>query len=778
MTTTDATRMEDDDHATHAALRSSKTGVRDSLGSTIVPPPPSDSASDRSSYDDDLDEDLSAVDGDEERTMEDEDPDPAFETIERGPLADFDDDELRGILARADLDAEDDDEDFLDDDDVNDEVNDEEDLGEGSARREPMSTSAALAALKSTRPRTARAPSAAADVSLDAATKKKKPPNNPGKIVGPNLAAKAWFADLATLRNRQRLVEHRELAPALDKLDPDLESTARRDAEASRRECAALSGDLAGRLKRVREAVNELGVHVVNIRGGDEYVRTLGRLMDGAEKDIVALKEAQRCAFDALQKEEKELARYVDDFASRLDDPSWGAGASRALVAGIDARNAKAQRKIYGTKRPVSAGTVLRGAPRDEPWTVEKTSRAFSADKTPAKSASNPGFQSPHSTSPSSSKRRPATAKGDPVGPWARGVATTSARRTPGRGGDSPGGDSPDTAGDDGSPSKRAPPPAVTEYERYMSDYGPTGGWADVDHSRWRRCLARCNMNYGNAVVLAAEELAPFGIERAEVVRHARWDAEREELHEARKAAVAQWRAEQREAERTKREALDDTMRAREVSARREREERFNARRLEEKARLAEWREKKRSEEEAALAARREAERVAVAARAEAARVKKKEREEREARNAARAQARWEAAEAARAAAEAAAEALIPKAVDVSASEAKAERDRLAQRALETAKKRREAATARDKALSERLERQKAAAEKLAARRRLAEGRSEEVAADPDRVTRATAAHAMRVASDRPDRGLFDSRPAVQYVQHRATPSWTSGVIR
>ena len=785
MTTTDATRMDDDDHATHAALRSSKTGVRDSLGSTIVPPPPSDSASDRSSYDEDLDEDLSAVDGDEGRTMEDEDPEPAFETIERGPLADFDDDELRGILARADLDAEDDDEDFLDDDDVNDEDDDEEDLGEGAARRAPMSTSAALAALKSTRPRTARAPVAPANAAAgggghDAAGKKKKPPN-PGKIiVGPNLAAKAWFADLATLRNRQRLVEHRELAPALDKLEPELESTARRDAEASRRAQLALGGDLAGRLKRVREAVNELGVHVVNIRGGDEYVRELGRLMDGAERDIVALKEAQRSAFDALQKEEKELSRYVDDFAARLDDPSWGAGASRALVAGIDARNAKAQRKIYGTKRPVSAGTVLRGAPRDEPWTVERTSHFSANNKTPARKGASPGSPSPRSTSPSSSKPRPATAR-DRVGPWARGVATTSARRTPGRGGDSPGDDDSPGWGDD-SPGdeseKRAPPAAVAEYERYMSDYGPTGGWADVDHSRWRRCLARCNMNYGNAVVLAAEELAPFGIERAEVVRHARWDAEREELHEARKAAVAQWRTTQREAERSKREALDDTMRAREVSARREREERFNARRLEEKARLAEWREKKRSEEEAASAARREAERAAVAARAEAARVKKKEREEREARNAARAQARWEAAEAARAAAEAAAEALIPKAVDVSAAEAKAERDRLAQRALETAKKRREAATARDKALSERLERQKAAAEKLAARRRLAEGRSEEVAADPDRVTRATAAHAMRVASDRPDRGLFDSRPAVQYVQHRATPSWTSGVIR
>ena len=330
MTNTDATRMDDDDHATHAALRSSKTGVRDSLGSTIVPPPPSDSASDRSSYDEDLDEDLSAVDGDEERTMEDEDPEPAFETIERGPLADFDDDELRGILARADLDAEDDDEDFLDDDDVNDEDDDEEDLGEGAARRAPMSTSAALAALKSTRPRTARAPvapaNAAAAAAADAAGKKKKPPN-PGKIiVGPNLAAKAWFADLATLRNRQRLVEHRELAPALDKLEPDLESTARRDAEASRRAQLALSGDLAGRLKRVREAVNELGVHVVNIRGGDEYVRELGRLMDGAERDIVALKEAQRSAFDALQKEEKELSRYVDDFAAAIGRSLLGRG--------------------------------------------------------------------------------------------------------------------------------------------------------------------------------------------------------------------------------------------------------------------------------------------------------------------------------------------------------------------------------------------------------------------------------------------------------------------
>ena len=213
-------------------------------------------------------------------------------------------------------------------------------------------------------------------------------------------------------------------------LEPELEALTRRDAEATQRERVELGGDLNRRLKRVRDAVTELGRHVVNIRGGDEYVRELGRLMDGAEKDIVALKEAQRSAFDALQKEEKELSRYVEDFAKRLDDPSvWGADASRALITGMDHRTAKAQRKIYGTKRPVSAGTVLRGAAKDEPWTVEKT---------PTRRGSGYGTgTNPDDTglSPAgSNKPRPASAR-DPVSPWARGAATTSARRTPGRGG-------------------------------------------------------------------------------------------------------------------------------------------------------------------------------------------------------------------------------------------------------------------------------------------------------------------------------------------------------
>lgn len=164
---------------------------------------------------------------------------------------------------------------------------------------------------ESTRPRTSRATNDATIRKQPAAraAATNKAPAEEVKIISPNLAAKAWFINLTTLRNLQRLVEHRNLAPALDKLEPELEAFTRRDAEATTRERVELGGELNRRVKRVRDAVTELGRHAVNIRGGDECVRKLGRLMDGAKKDIVALKKAQRCALDALQVEEEELTR-------------------------------------------------------------------------------------------------------------------------------------------------------------------------------------------------------------------------------------------------------------------------------------------------------------------------------------------------------------------------------------------------------------------------------------------------------------------------------------
>eukprot|EP00959_Pyramimonas_sp_CCMP1952_P381644 7996801-Pyramimonas_sp.AAC.1 len=55
--------------------------------------------------------------------------------------------------------------------------------------------------------------------------------------------------------------------------------------------------------------------------------------MDDAEREIVGLKDAQRRAFDALLKEEKELTRYCEDFAQRVDDPTWEEEAAASTSA-------------------------------------------------------------------------------------------------------------------------------------------------------------------------------------------------------------------------------------------------------------------------------------------------------------------------------------------------------------------------------------------------------------------------------------------------------------
>jgi len=92
---------------------------------------------------------------------------------------------------------------------------------------------------------------------------------------------------------------------------------------------------------------------------------------------------------------------------------------------------------------------------------------------------------------------------------------------------------------------------------------------------------------------------------------------------------------------------------------------------------------------------------------------------------------------------------------------------------METAAKRRTAASAKDVELAERKARQVKAGEKLAARRRVAEGKPAEwAAADPGRLTKATKASASRVESERGAGPLFNTTPAVQYLPHRATPAW------
>ena len=526
-----------------------------------------------------------------------------------------------------------------------------------------------------------------------------------------------WIADAAVLRNKQKIIEARD-----PRLAPEIEVIAKHGGAAASAEQDDLRRELMSRLRRIRSGVTILGHHVCNIRPGPEYVSELGRMMDGAEKDILALKEAQRTAFDALMREERELTRHAEDFAARIDvwdsdksDPTWAEASTSAATASSKGGGVK---RRPGSAVGGTAGGVRGGSSASlEPWARAAVSNS------PSKSSSSP------------SKK-------------AGGAAGAHAH------------------------ANRPPPQAVQDYDDFMESHGSTGGWADVDHARWRRCLSRANMNYGAAVLLAADELAAFGIERQEVIRHARWDAEREDLLIKKKAAVQRWRSKQQEAAAAHREALASESKRAEEALRAKQAAEAAAARAKEKEALKEWRERKRVAEEAGRMAKEAAREIDAQERAERARALKRERAERDARNALRQQARAEAAERARVEAEAAAAALIPSGPPASAAEKRAERERLAAASLAAATKRREAAAAKDKALDERKARQVAAAERLAAKRRLAQGKPAEVAADPTRLTRATKAHTSRVESDKGAGPLFDTRPAVMYLQHRATPSW------
>ena len=113
-------------------------------------------------------------------------------------------------------------------------------------KKKPTSTNAA--------PRCANAASSAA------ATK-------PGAGVAPEV--RAWIADAATLRGKQKQLETAiSSAAARARLPPDVEPIATHGAAAAEEDQDELRADLAARLKRVRSNVFGLGLHVANVASG------------------------------------------------------------------------------------------------------------------------------------------------------------------------------------------------------------------------------------------------------------------------------------------------------------------------------------------------------------------------------------------------------------------------------------------------------------------------------------------------------------------------------
>ena len=596
-------------------------------------------------------------------------------------------------------------------------------------------------------------------------------------------AAKEWLAECVVLNTKQRVIEQ-TMGPVGNAVVGNAKDTGVADANVRkshdgdieagfvqmRRDRETLRTDLAERLQRVRGGVKRLASHVTEVKCGEAYVVELGRLMDNAERDVVALKEAQRLAYDRLVREERDLTRHVDDFTSRVE--TWDADTSDPVWVGVSDDGLKKKqntgRRAYGAPTPPDKKKV--GKTKAQPWSRGSVTTAAGRP-----SPARPVDEAPSCVSGTEHARESVGNDKERPGPWARQSAATA--RSPGQ--RSADADSPGAAGGLEQQKKRdtkltrsPPPPAVVEYDEFLLEYGATGGWADVDHARWRRCLARCNMHYAHATTMAAEDLLAFGIDRGEVVRHARWDAERENLFEQKKTAVRAWRAAQTRAAKDTRDALDAEIARAEQETREKASAKALAAREKENAALREWKANKTEDDARVREATAHAKHHAVAEEAERRKQLTRERAERDKRNALRALEREELRDASRAAAEAAAEALIPSAPKMTKEEARGERDRLAGCAMETAQRRREASTAKHGELLRRVERQKVLAVKARNRRRLAEGRTENSLNDPDRLTRATAASAFRAASEREVGGLFNATPAVQYLSHKATPSW------
>jgi DNA repair exonuclease SbcCD ATPase subunit len=86
-------------------------------------------------------------------------------------------------------------------------------------------------------------------------------------------------------------------------------------------------------------------------------------------------------------------------------------------------------------------------------------------------------------------------------------------------------------------------PDEVTAYDSFVERTGATGSWDAPDHAYFKKTLARCGHDYARTTeVLATEMAAVFS--RGEVIAHARWDAEHEDLLIRKRMAIQRWRAE------------------------------------------------------------------------------------------------------------------------------------------------------------------------------------------------------------------------------------------
>ncbi|KAL0023783.1 hypothetical protein WJX77_004812 [Trebouxia sp. C0004] len=299
--------------------------------------------------------------------------------------------------------------------------------------------------------------------------------------------------------------------------------------------------------------------------------------------------------------------------------------------------------------------------------------------------------------------------------------------------------------------------PEVEAFQDFHEQHGPMGGWHPDDHSEFERYLKACKGDYSHATLMCYDQM--IGFKRADIISHARWHAEHQELYVKKRIALAEWRN-QKEAQKAALavQASFEVPTAHQAHQHRQlhQEQQRISRDMRQKS-LADWKEAKDQEE--LEAAERRAERQVLQKQAELAAFA-----ERQAANKLKLE-EYHQLKQAQQDAEAAAEAAAAdrgSAVKLSAEQLQ----RLKERNHMFMQRRTEAAFVKQREQEER------AAQLETLKVQVSAKVNAKVQKDPQRILKATAAAQQRLTAEQED--CHGSKPSgfIRNVSSKAVPAW------
>lgn len=83
-------------------------------------------------------------------------------------------------------------------------------------------------------------------------------------------------------------------------------------------------------------------------------------------------------------------------------------------------------------------------------------------------------------------------------------------------------------------------PPEVEDFQKYVNEYGRSGGWDDFDHSTFLRLRDKCRGDQEKLIRMGQESLV--GRSEADMRQHVKWYDEYMRLYNDKKAAIMTWR--------------------------------------------------------------------------------------------------------------------------------------------------------------------------------------------------------------------------------------------